>query len=313
VVIADPPHCGTVGGGGSYDYGEDITVTAKAYDGVMFINWTEDGDEVSIDPNYAFTVERSRILVAHFDTLKFKVTAEPNNADFGTTTGSGKYGKFEIATVKAITKTGYRFLSWTRDGAVVSTEKNYSFEVIEDVELIAHFYALEFDEYAATLWDNTFMLDMKRFATEGYELTGCTWVKNDKIETITNTINEFSYSAGPKSTDLLERAPTWYMFQVNTQLGLLYSTKKVIEDYEFSHAPAAPGLYVYPNPVVKGCSFRVEGADPGCTIMVYNQYGMLVGSAIAKEEFTVMSLSLPSGMYLIRANNKEAKVVVVNM
>jgi hypothetical protein len=104
------------------------------------------------------------------------------------------------------------------------------------------------------------------------------------------------------------------MFQVNTHLGVLYSTKKEIENYDFNHAPAAPnGLYVYPNPVVKGCSFRIEGADSGCTIMVYNQYGVCVGSAIAKEEFTVMSLSLPSGMYLIRAENKEAKVVVVNM
>jgi hypothetical protein len=104
------------------------------------------------------------------------------------------------------------------------------------------------------------------------------------------------------------------MFQVNTPAyGILFSTKKIISDYDFPHAPVRPNsLTVYPNPAITGIPFTVEGAKAGATIFVYNQFGVCVGSAIAQEESTTLSLYLSSGIYLIRADNKEAKIVVVN-
>jgi hypothetical protein len=131
---------------------------------------------------------------------------------------------------------------------------------------------------------------------------------------ITNTIDEYSYSAGPRASDLLEKAPTYYMFQVNTPVhGLLYSTKKIITDYDFYHAPQRPnGLIVYPNPAVTGAPFTIEGAKAGATIFVYNQFGVCVGSTVAQEEATTLSVNLPTGIYLIRAENREAKIVIVN-
>jgi hypothetical protein len=314
VVMADPPQYGTATGGGNYDYGTAITVRATEHEDYMFTCWTENGDTVSLSQDYTFTITQARTLVAHFDILTFKVTVSVNDAELGAATGGGKYDIAETVTVRALVEKGYRFLSWTENDTVVSTDWKYEFIVDRNRDLVAHFYALEFDDYAATLWDNTFMLDLKRFDNEHYTLPGCRWFKNGKQEIETHTIDEFSYSAGPKITDLLEKSPSWYMFQVTTQHGVLYSTKKEIEDYYFSHAPAMPdGLYVYPNPVIRGSAFRVEGAEAGSTIMVYNQYGLLVGSARAKEGFTTMRLNLPSGIYLIRADDKEAKVVVVNM
>jgi hypothetical protein len=71
-------------------------------------------------------------------------------------------------------------------------------------------------------------------------------------------------------------------------------------------------LTVYPNPAITGMPFMVEGAKPGVTIFVYNQFGVCVGSAVAQQEATPLAVSLPTGIYLIRADEKEAKIVVVN-
>jgi gingipain K len=57
---------GTVSGGGQYDYGASCTVTATPADGYMFTNWTRNGNVVSTDAAYTFTVSENISLVANF-------------------------------------------------------------------------------------------------------------------------------------------------------------------------------------------------------------------------------------------------------
>ena len=72
-VTADPPAGGTVSGGGTYASGATATVHAAANEGYSFVNWTEDGNQVSTDPNYSFTVSGNRNLVAHFKADTYPV------------------------------------------------------------------------------------------------------------------------------------------------------------------------------------------------------------------------------------------------
>ena len=65
-VSADPSHGGTVKGGGTYQQGAQCIVSATAKEGYDFINWTENGAQVSTNQNYSFTVTGDRTLVAHF-------------------------------------------------------------------------------------------------------------------------------------------------------------------------------------------------------------------------------------------------------
>ena len=65
-VSATPSNGGTVTGGGTYQQGQQCTVTATANSGYVFLNWTENGSEVSTEAIYAFTVIGDRILVANF-------------------------------------------------------------------------------------------------------------------------------------------------------------------------------------------------------------------------------------------------------
>ena len=57
----------TITEGHAYDYGESCTVTATANEGYVFVNWTENGQEVSTSASYNFVVTGVRTLVANFE------------------------------------------------------------------------------------------------------------------------------------------------------------------------------------------------------------------------------------------------------
>ena len=61
------------------------------------------------------------------NTYEVTTKSEPNEG--GTTTGGGTYGFNEEVTVTATANEGYTFQNWTKDGAVVGTETNYTFNV----------------------------------------------------------------------------------------------------------------------------------------------------------------------------------------
>ncbi len=65
-VLADPENGGTVSGTGNYSQNEPVTVTATPNNHWEFVNWTEDGEEISTELTLHFTANRDRTLVAHF-------------------------------------------------------------------------------------------------------------------------------------------------------------------------------------------------------------------------------------------------------
>ncbi|MEI7675593.1 MAG: starch-binding protein, partial [Bacteroidales bacterium] len=69
-----PTAGGTITGSGSYQSGQSCTITATANSGYNFVNWTEDGVEVSTSMSYTFTVGASRTLVANFVPASSAIT-----------------------------------------------------------------------------------------------------------------------------------------------------------------------------------------------------------------------------------------------
>jgi photosystem II stability/assembly factor-like uncharacterized protein len=68
-VASNEPELGAVTGGGSFAAGSAVTVTAIPATGAGFVKWTENGVEVSTDPQYTFTINGDRSLLAHFQLL----------------------------------------------------------------------------------------------------------------------------------------------------------------------------------------------------------------------------------------------------
>lgn len=71
-ATADPEEDGTVTGGGTYEKGETVTLKAEAKDGYVFVNWTEDDEEVKDESGqaagatYTFDATKDRDLKANF-------------------------------------------------------------------------------------------------------------------------------------------------------------------------------------------------------------------------------------------------------
>ena len=140
-VSANPTNGGTVAGGGTYNQGQSCTVTATANSGYTFTNWTENGNVVSSQANYTFTVNGNRTLVANFTAQpqNYTISVSANPAEGGTVTGGGSYQQGQTCTVHATPATGYNFVRWTENGSSVSTNPNYSFTVTGNRTLVAQF------------------------------------------------------------------------------------------------------------------------------------------------------------------------------
>ena len=141
IVSANPSFGGDVTGGGTYNQGQSCTVTATANEGYTFTNWTENGNVVSPQANYTFTVNANRNLVANFQVQpqEYTISVSANPSNGGTVTGGGTYQQGQQCTVNAIPASGYTFVSWTENGTQVSTNANYTFTVSGNRALVAQF------------------------------------------------------------------------------------------------------------------------------------------------------------------------------
>ena len=138
-ATADPTTGGTVTGGGTFNYGQTCTLTATANEGYIFANWTKQGQQVSTNATYTFSVTESATYVAHFEIEMFTITTIANPEEGGIVTGSGTYEFGEVVTVTATPNEGYNFVNWTKNDYVVSTESIHEFIVTEDATYVANF------------------------------------------------------------------------------------------------------------------------------------------------------------------------------
>ena len=128
-------------GGGTYQEGQQCTVSASANNGFEFSNWTENGNVVSWSTSYTFTVTSNRTFVANFTAQpqNFTITVSANPSNGGTVTGGGTYQQGQSCTVSATANNGYTFTNWTENSNVVSTNASYTFTVSGNRTLVAHF------------------------------------------------------------------------------------------------------------------------------------------------------------------------------
>lgn len=67
-VSTEPEEGGTISGAGTYAWGETAVLTATPADNFIFVNWEEDGAEISTEVEISFVVSSDRSLVANFQS-----------------------------------------------------------------------------------------------------------------------------------------------------------------------------------------------------------------------------------------------------
>ena len=135
-VSASNDEGGSVSGGGTFAHGTDVTLTATPNNGYHFCYWQENGGIASTNPNYSFTANYNRNLVAVF-AEPFLITV--SSTEGGVVSGGGSYAYGASCTVVATPDEGYAFSYWLEDGNVVSCDSEYSFTVTSERNLTARF------------------------------------------------------------------------------------------------------------------------------------------------------------------------------
>lgn len=138
---------GTVNGGGTFDSGTQITVTATPNANYSFEKWAKSsgGTAVSTSTSYTFTVTEDVDLYASFtyhEPTPTTYTVTPHAGAGGSVSGGGTYSSGAYTTVTATPNTNYTFSSWRKGnstGEIVSTSASYTFAVTETVDLYASF------------------------------------------------------------------------------------------------------------------------------------------------------------------------------
>jgi hypothetical protein len=133
-----PVGAGTAGPSGNFPSNSPCTLSASANPGWGFQKWTENGAQVSTSPNYTFTVRSNRTFVANF-VPAYTVAIGVSPSYGGTASGDGTFNSNSLVLVTATPILGFRFVSWTDFGALVSTSANYSFKLMADRNLVANF------------------------------------------------------------------------------------------------------------------------------------------------------------------------------
>lgn len=130
----DPPGSGTVSGAGAYPVNSNAHLVAAAGAGWGFVNWTENGVQVSANPTYNFPATADRTLVAHCAPA-YTISTAAYPAWAGTTSGDGVYTDGSMVTVTATPKHGWVFSEWQG----MSTSASHSFPATADMMLAAMF------------------------------------------------------------------------------------------------------------------------------------------------------------------------------
>ena len=87
---SNPTNGGTTSGAGTYELGQSVTIMATPYTNYSFINWTENGTQVSTDSNYEFTIISDRNLVANFSIIP-SLSVSPAFREVNSLSGSSEF------------------------------------------------------------------------------------------------------------------------------------------------------------------------------------------------------------------------------
>ena len=154
------------------------------------------------------------------ETPTFDITATANHPEGGSVYGTGTYRQGETCTLTANDNWGYHFVSWTKDGEVVSTTREYSFVVIESGTYVAYF-----DEGGYTI-------EATANPTEGGFIEGIgEYYYGDYCELVATANEGYTFMSWTEDGEVVS-TDTYYSFTVTANRNLLANFTEGIVVYD---------------------------------------------------------------------------------
>ena len=151
-VSVNDSNAGTATEGRTVKYGESMTLDAAAKDGYHFDGWMENGTTISTDSRLQLNhITGSRNLTAMFSRNKYDLSLYCWPASTGTVSGQGTYEQGSNVKIAAAPASGYRFVSWSENGNVVSSDQEYEGNnITKDMFFLATFEEVQTKTYSIT-------------------------------------------------------------------------------------------------------------------------------------------------------------------
>ena len=182
-VLSSNQSHGTASGGGTYQEGATVTISATPASGYEFKNWN-DGN--TSNPR-TITVTENKTYIANFQEISsvntYTITVLSSNESYGTVSGSGSYTEGTTVTISATPAEGYEFTMWN-DGdpsnpriITVTENKTYiaTFSEISSVDTYTITVLSANESYGTVSGGGTYpegsTVTISATAAEGYEFT----------------------------------------------------------------------------------------------------------------------------------------------
>lgn len=139
---------GSVTGGGTFNAGETCTLVATPASGYQFLNWKKNGNIVSTNANYSFTVTETATYTAFFGETPinyYTVNTAVNPTGAGSVSGGGTYQEGSSITLIAVSNAGYMFNQWN-DG---NSDNPRTVTVTQDITYTAYY---DLEEYTIQVY-----------------------------------------------------------------------------------------------------------------------------------------------------------------
>lgn len=272
-LARNPMAGGTVNGNGIYNRNSIVTITATPYAGYSFTNWTENGNTVSTNVSYTFTITSNRNLVANFtqniinDTIQ--IIANPMAG--GNTAGAGIYTRNSSVTVVATANAGFSFANWTENGSSIGTNPSYTFTITSNRNLVAKFTPNVFN----------YTISTSSSPSLGGNTTGGGTYANGSPARVTATANlgyRFTYWTENSSVVSVDSS---YLFTVSGNRNLVanFAPNPVYCNVTTSANPAAGGTTLGNGTYTRGSNVTVTAtANNGFVFTNWKENGIVVSS-----------------------------------
>lgn len=121
---------GSITGAGLYSYNSSVTVVANPNEGVSFLGWFNENNQVSSQPSYTFLMPYEDLeLEARFAWTPYSVTVSINDETMGSVTGAGSYTYGQQVNLVATPNEHHSFFGWYENDALVSQESTLTFNM----------------------------------------------------------------------------------------------------------------------------------------------------------------------------------------
>ena len=279
-VSALPSADGTVSGGGTFAAGSSVTVTATANSGYNFVNWTQNGSQVSTSASYPFTLNSNVTLVANFAPVQYTVAVSASPSAGGTVSGGGTFAAGSSVTVTATANSGYNFVNWTQSGSQVSTSASYKFTLNSNVTLVANFTTVAATQYTVAVSASP--------SADGTVSGGGTFAAGSSV-TVTATANSgYNFVNWTQNGSQVSTSAS-YPFTVNGNVTLVANFTPVQYTVAVSASPSADGTVSGGGTFAAGSSVTVTAtANSGYNFVNWTQNGSQVSTS-ASYTFTLNS------------------------